>query len=1134
MVQINYKSDFKITESSETIVSNVPFIFTYYVTKKKKYVASFDGVSEYVNCERLKDGSIEVLFNKSNLGRGTLRVERKYCITDEDFKDGIFNVVTDEATDVFLHDGKTYDPNVRTTVVPPYIKGDKGDPMTWSTMTDEERTELVQSVAEAIDPEMVMTENEQIRQSNEQVREANERTRKASELLREETFQGLEGEMQSAITAGNTAAGNAQKVVDEYDTKVAEQDSKLSQLGSEVSHLNQATEIKTEVQTISENTDVSGLLRIPAYIKAGDIFKIKYSNATTGVTKFETLGVGELDGIAENIVPKNTLANSNSGDFDYVATVDATYIKIYIMGAACDIAVEKYVSSMPISQRLNECIEDIIQVEESIQKIDTAVFLDYSQYAINGKTINNGGEIGGVVDISNTATEQGWNCVVSEVAEGDIFYISGTGGKSTKLWALLDKEYRIVESSAASAKGSFTLTAKVEGYIVCNFFGEYTMYAPKSEELRRSINKLQNEGFTDITELSTINYIYNTNISVGSLLNLSKASYENGSSVIVYPCKEGDRFIITGKGGGSSLLWAFIDNDNILVSKSAKSASEINRMLISPCDGAIVCNFIGEHTLLKKLNEKEYEVKNNRLFFAPLKSSTIKIRFKTSTSLYRVGDLKTLIDSNSLHGKRFKVKSLQEDSFFVDKCYTDVNVSFGDSNSTTIPLRLNNYGQDLFSIRLKYPIVEVEPDGNTLISEYCPSEWEGSYLRKTDDVFSIYKGNGSIFKSFNVSSLSSDELFELLQNDSDILSLFELKRYSGKGVMMSNVNNFKKVYLNKEIAEILYKQGSDVATPTGKVYYDAYPCIIKSNDFGFEHTLTISYKMNGTAITEETFSLDGLYAKLTKSHDSKFWQVSIPDDIISEVLSVEIFDYKKIDNPLLSLQHTVVVGDSESEMNMHTTTKRMHDILSYLSSKGAVSVNLEEYKNILTGKYKNLNKIFCLTFDDFQKSLWTNEEIRNLLFKFDVKPSMYYIINSEDLGLETPPEYAPSTLEFEQMRNSGWYVGSHGFCMYTDRLSYAQFVYGFNRYVEAFLKWYKQKVDSYNSHGAEILDFQYALLKTMGFNTITSGTAPLGFTCCVPTNIDVQYKRITYLDSMQNWDAVKSNLDKWLSDYSGN
>lgn len=234
MVQINYKSDFKITESSETIVSNVPFIFTYYVTKKKKYVASFDGVSEYVNCERLEDGSIEVLFNNSNLGRGTLRVERKYCITDEDFKDGIFNVVTDEATDVFLHDGKTYDPNVRTTVVPPYIKGDKGDPMTWSTMTDEERTGLVQSVAEAIDPEMVMTENEQIRQSNEQVREANERTRKASELQREKAFQGLKGEMQSAITAGNTAAGNAQKVVDEYDTKVAEQDSKLSQLGQRV------------------------------------------------------------------------------------------------------------------------------------------------------------------------------------------------------------------------------------------------------------------------------------------------------------------------------------------------------------------------------------------------------------------------------------------------------------------------------------------------------------------------------------------------------------------------------------------------------------------------------------------------------------------------------------------------------------------------------------------------------------------------------------------------------------------------------------------------------------------------------------------------------------------------------------
>lgn len=157
MVQINYKSDFKITEKSETIASNVPFTFMYYVTKKKTYIASFDGISEYINCERLEDGSIKVIFNNSNLGRGILRVERKYYITDKDFKDGVFNVVTDDATDVFLHEGKTYDPNIITTVVPPYIKGEKGEKgesLKWESLNDSEKKELVDGVSENVSKEI--------------------------------------------------------------------------------------------------------------------------------------------------------------------------------------------------------------------------------------------------------------------------------------------------------------------------------------------------------------------------------------------------------------------------------------------------------------------------------------------------------------------------------------------------------------------------------------------------------------------------------------------------------------------------------------------------------------------------------------------------------------------------------------------------------------------------------------------------------------------------------------------------------------------------------------------------------------------------------------------------------------------
>lgn len=148
MVKINYKSDFKINERSETVALEVPFVFSYYVFDNKKYVASFDG-NTYVNCERKEDGSLDVIFNSPGFGVGRLKVERKYAVDDKAFVDGVYDIVTVDNTDVFITSGKTFETYIETLVVPPYIKGDKGDkgdPMTWSGMTKEEQAELVQEV----------------------------------------------------------------------------------------------------------------------------------------------------------------------------------------------------------------------------------------------------------------------------------------------------------------------------------------------------------------------------------------------------------------------------------------------------------------------------------------------------------------------------------------------------------------------------------------------------------------------------------------------------------------------------------------------------------------------------------------------------------------------------------------------------------------------------------------------------------------------------------------------------------------------------------------------------------------------------------------------------------------------------
>ena len=234
VVKVNYKSDFKINEKSERVALEVPFVFSYYVFQQKKYVVSFDG-HEYVNCERKEDGSLDVIFNQPDLGIGMLMVERKYFIDDKAFADGVFDVVTTEKAGVYLTAGASFENYIERMVVPPYLKGDKGDAMRWETMTDKEREEMVHGIAEAIDPEMVMTENEQ-------ARIANERERVEAEAERATTFGALKTEMETTIEEGQTATEAAQNVVAEYDGKVAEQDAKLADLGSKVD--NNLLEIK--------------------------------------------------------------------------------------------------------------------------------------------------------------------------------------------------------------------------------------------------------------------------------------------------------------------------------------------------------------------------------------------------------------------------------------------------------------------------------------------------------------------------------------------------------------------------------------------------------------------------------------------------------------------------------------------------------------------------------------------------------------------------------------------------------------------------------------------------------------------------------------------------------------------------
>lgn len=94
---------------------------------------------------------------------------------------------------------------------------------------------------------------------------------------------------------------------------------------------------------------------------------------------------------------------------------------------------------------------------------------------------------------------------------------------------------------------------------------------------------------TDITSRFVSGGFINTNVSVGSAIAF-EPTVNAGYSYCVHPCKEGEAYVVTGNGGTNSLLWAFVDEDFKIVSKSGSDIALAGQILIAPANGYIIVN----------------------------------------------------------------------------------------------------------------------------------------------------------------------------------------------------------------------------------------------------------------------------------------------------------------------------------------------------------------------------------------------------------------------------------------------------------------------------------------------------------------------------------------------------------------
>ena len=160
MKRINYKSDFDFIlhlKDCKDPDKAVPFpecgfdaIF-WASNKAKAYTASYkDGV--YTNCFRTDDGGMHFVFDNHRLGVGTLKWEPHFEHPNDIYPDNIQDLFSKEQLDIELVDGPGDCPTTaEIEIIAPFIKGDKGDKLTYSDLTDADKADLIAPIKDDID-----------------------------------------------------------------------------------------------------------------------------------------------------------------------------------------------------------------------------------------------------------------------------------------------------------------------------------------------------------------------------------------------------------------------------------------------------------------------------------------------------------------------------------------------------------------------------------------------------------------------------------------------------------------------------------------------------------------------------------------------------------------------------------------------------------------------------------------------------------------------------------------------------------------------------------------------------------------------------------------------------------------------
>lgn len=204
----------------------------------------------------------------------------------------------------------------------------------------------------------------------------------------------------------------------------------------------------------------------------------------------------------------------------------------------------------------------------------------------NGVTIYTSGS---TVDITDLHTASTWKCAVVDCAEGDAFTINGTGGGSPRLWAFIDANGTVLGRSASSATATNTLiiAPRDSAKLIINV-NDRSVNCFSGGNLMTAIDAIDEEHLKALGVDSVSWSRYGTIYTSGQTVDITSINPAPSFANAVVECAAGDVFTVTGTGGTSPRLWAFIDSNNNVIENSVANVTVKDTLLTAPDNTSIL------------------------------------------------------------------------------------------------------------------------------------------------------------------------------------------------------------------------------------------------------------------------------------------------------------------------------------------------------------------------------------------------------------------------------------------------------------------------------------------------------------------------------------------------------------------